>query len=212
MRDPRSSLPLDALNALQDGHVRYSYKGIPALKCPFDLALYALLIWNVKPRTIFEIGSNRGGSAIWLADKLRACAIDGHVWSFDVDRVADVSDALVTFRFGDAGRLGDVLRREELDALPRPFLVIEDSSHHRTHSLAVLDFFEPHMRPGEYVVVEDGIVTDLGLADGYDGGPGAAIAEFLGRHGASWEVDASYCDFFGRNVTWNPNGYLRKVG
>jgi len=69
MREPHTSLPKEILPALQTGHLKYSYKGIKTLKCPFDLTLYTLLLWNAKPRTIFEIGSFNGGSALWLADQ-----------------------------------------------------------------------------------------------------------------------------------------------
>ena len=205
-------MPPAALSTVQNGTMNYSYKGISTLKCPFDLALYSLLLWNLKPRTIIEIGSNKGGSAIWLADQLRAFAIDGHVWSYDLfPPVGGAEDPLVTFRFGDAGRLNDVVQHQELDQLPRPFLIIEDSSHERSHSLAVLNFFEPYMHVGEYILIEDGIVTDLGMADRFDGGPGAAIVEFLANHAQDWQIDTSYCDFFGENVTWNTNGYLKKI-
>ena len=66
------------------------------------------------------------------------------------------------------------------------------------------------MRPGEYFVVEDGSAADLGLAHKVNGGPLAAIHDFLGR-GAPFEIDRAYCDFYGRNVTWNVDGYLRRV-
>jgi cephalosporin hydroxylase len=48
----------------------------------------------------------------------------------------------------------------------------------------------------------------MGAAD--DGGPAKSIAEFLSRHG-DFEIDARYCDQYGRNVTGNPTGYLRKI-
>jgi O-methyltransferase len=211
MRNPHTSLPREALPALQDGHQRYSYKGIPTIKCPFDLALYSLLIWNLKPRTIFEIGSNRGGSALWLADQLRAFKIDGHVRSYDIAPVTEIKDSYITFSFGDAAKLDEVLSEDEIRELPRPFLVIEDSSHKRSHCLSVLKFFAPHFRPNEYIIIEDGIVTDLGIAEEFDGGPAAAIAEFLAEHQSDWEIDKLYCDFFGENVTWNINGYLKKL-
>jgi hypothetical protein len=28
--------------------------------------------------------------------------------------------------------------------------------------------------------------------------------------GRDYEIDAAYCDYYGQNVTGNPNGYLRK--
>ena len=204
-----TSLPACALPGLQQGHLSYRYKGIETLKCPFDLALYALLVWTVRPRTIFEIGSNKGGSAVWLADLLRSYGIDGHVQSFDLKGVSDIADDRVTFHVGDASALENTITPDFMEGLPRPFLVIEDSSHQRAHSLAVMSFFDQYLREGEYMIVEDAIVSDLGLADALDGGPGAAIAEFLAAHDA-WRIDRSYCDFFGPNVTWNVDGYLVK--
>ena len=210
-RAAKSSLPKHVVEELQKGHLNYSYKGISTLKCPFDLALYSLLIWNLKPKTIFEIGSNRGGSALWLADQLRAYGIDGRVWSYDLNPVTEVSDPLVTFCRGDAGKLEDILPDNVIGRLPRPFLVIEDSSHLKRHSRSVLEFFNKKMMPGEYIIVEDGIVIDLGIADDFEGGPALAIQEFMAENSKSWMIDPVYCDFFGYNVTWNINGYLKKI-
>ena len=47
--------------------------------------------------------------------------------------------------------------------------------------------------------------------DRYDGGPLRAIRDFLARSGGRFEVDRSLCDYFGHNVTWNVDGYLRRV-
>ncbi|MGB6324645.1 MAG: CmcI family methyltransferase, partial [Methylocella sp.] len=65
-----SDIPSSLLNSLQTGTMRYTYKGIPTSKNPFDLALYTRLLWDVKPRTLIEIGSCMGGSAIWFADQM----------------------------------------------------------------------------------------------------------------------------------------------
>jgi cephalosporin hydroxylase len=57
--------------------------------------------------------------------------------------------------------------------------------------------------------VEDSVATAMGYAHIYDGGPLRAIQEFLPAH-PEFEIDRSYCDFFGHNNTWNVNGYLRR--
>jgi cephalosporin hydroxylase len=49
------------------------------------------------------------------------------------------------------------------------------------------------------------------VADSYDGGPLRAIHEFLARTAPRYEIDRSLCDYFGPNVTWNVDGYLRRV-
>ncbi len=69
----------------------------------------------------------------------------------------------------------------------------------------------PSTFAGEYIVIEDGILSDMRVAALYDGGPLLAIEQFLERNGGRYEVDRNYCDYFGSNVTWNVNGYLRRL-
>jgi len=200
-----------AIHGIQKGTLAYSYKGIPTLKNPFDWALYPKLIWQIRPSTIIEIGSNRGGSALWLADTLRNFGIAGHVHSIDLNRVSDVEAPGVTFHQGDARNLAPTLTRAFMERLARPLLVIEDADHQAVTSLAVLEFFDAWLKPGEYIVIEDGIVTDMGQSKLYGGGPCAAIRQFLEKHSQDYVVDTQFCDWYGRNVTWNVNGFLRRV-
>ena len=81
----------------------------------------------------------------------------------------------------------------------------------RCINLAVLRFFHQWLRPGEYIIIEDGIITELGLAGEFGGGPEAALIAFLDEHASEYEIDARYCDFFRKNVTYAVNGYLRRL-
>jgi cephalosporin hydroxylase len=209
---PVSSLPLEALRFLQAGIMKYTYKGIPTLKSPLDLALYSKLLWETKPRTIIEIGSRFGGSAMWLADQARTFSLDAHVYSLDINLLEiPIEDPDISFRQADANDLDRYFSRAEVISLPHPLLVIEDSSHQASTTLSVLEHFRPVMEIGEFIVIEDGIVTSLGWADKFNGGPAEGVRLFIEKHGNSWMIDRTYCDFFGRNATWNPNGYLRRV-
>jgi cephalosporin hydroxylase len=76
-------------------------------------------------------------------------------------------------------------------------------------TLSVLNHVGPVLESGEYFVVEDSIITPMGYAHMYDGGPLRAIKEFLAAN-RDFEIDRNYCDFFGRNATWNLDGYLRR--
>src|SRR5215210_2165458 len=80
-RDWRTSIPRSMLATLQNAAHRYSYRGVPMQKNPFDVALYPLLLWQLKPRTIIEIGSKSGGSALWFGDMLDAFSLNGKVHS-----------------------------------------------------------------------------------------------------------------------------------
>lgn len=200
------------LHSVQRGLFGYSYRGIQTLKSPFDWALYPMLLWEVRPRTIIEIGSNRGGSALWLADTMRAFGIPAEIHSIDVSPVTGLSAPGLYFHRGDARCLDQCLSVEFMGSLPRPLLVIEDSDHQKDTVLAVLNFFDRWLLPGEYIIVEDGIVTQLGIADQFEGGPQAALALFLDQHAEDYEIDTRYCDFYGKNVTYAVNGYLRRRG
>ena len=202
------------LEAIQQGTMKYSYRGVPTYKNPFDLALYQLLLWELKPRSLIEIGSKHGGSAHWFADVLRAFEVDFRIHSIDVAPAPDREIPGVTFHRGDGRNLAATLPAAAMAALPRPLMVVDDADHDAATTLAILEFFDPWMRPGEYMIVEDGIVDDLFDADRVakmHGGPRAGVAQFLENCGARYEIDTRLCDFFGPNVTWNVNGYLRRI-
>ncbi|HVU38614.1 MAG TPA: CmcI family methyltransferase [Opitutales bacterium] len=206
-----SSLPRPTMTRIQQALHLYKYRGVFMLKSPFDMALYPALVWQLKPRTIFEIGSKSGGSGLWFGDMLDSFGLDGTVYSLDIVRVDAVSHPRVKFMEGDGRRLEGSLTKELLESLPRPWLVIEDADHAYETTLAVLRFFHPWLRPGEYIVVEDGIISDLNNDPACNSGPHRALKEFLPEHARDYEIDADYCDFFGYNLTWSSNGILKRL-
>jgi cephalosporin hydroxylase/predicted SAM-dependent methyltransferase len=208
----RSAIPHDALMSIQNALHNYSYKGISLLKNPFDFALYPKLIWELRPRTILEIGSNAGGSALWMGDLCDAFGLDCRIHSLDIVKVKDIKHRRVTFYEGDGRNLGLTWTEKFLAGLPRPWLVIEDADHSYETSSAALSFFDPLLTKEDVLVIEDGIISDLSqLAEGTSG-PHRALREFLGKRFIEWEIIADYCDFFGYNFTWASNGFLRKTG
>jgi len=210
LRPFTSDIPGSLLNSLQTGTMRYTYKGIPTLKNPFDLALYTRLLWDVKPRTLIEIGSYKGGSAIWFADQMRSMGIDGHIFSLDIIAVQDVSDPIVSFITSDS--LPSAMPPDWLNSLPRPMMVVEDSAHTFEHTVLVLQHFADIMQPQEYLIIEDAIVTPMGIDFDHalNGGPALAITQFLSVR-SDFVIDPELCDYFGFNVTYNVNGFLKKA-
>jgi cephalosporin hydroxylase len=209
-----SLLPLDFANEMQRGVLAYTYKGIPALKCPMDMALYLDVLWEVRPGTVIEFGSNRGGSALWLADMMQVMGLGkSRLLSLDVKPVTDLRDDRIEFRQCDTNNISDSLPDSLIASLPRPLLVIDDASHRYQQVLNVLEFLHRHTRLGDYIIVEDGIISVMNAEHlhNYEGGPFQAIHSFLARHPDVYAVDRKRCDFFGRNVTWNCDGYLRRV-
>lgn len=207
-----SSIPQPFLGRLQDSVHHYRYRDVQMVKSPFDMALYPLLLWNLKPRTIFEIGSKAGGSALWLADQIRSFGLDSKILSIDLIRVTDFEDPLITFLSGNGRDLATTLSNELLGELHRPWLVIEDADHTEKTSLAVLEFFHPLLIHGDRIIIEDGIMSDL-YPDAFpnnSSGPHKALKAFLRARPNDYEIDSNYCDFFGYNVTWSPNGILKR--
>ena len=210
----RGLIPGPLLDAMQQGTLRMSYRGVPCLKGPFDLALYMLLIQRLKPQTIVEIGTKYGGSALWFADMLTAHGMDqGHVISVDIEPLASFSDPRITFLRGNARALQEVLDVATIDALRRPLMVVDDGSHLYGDALAVLDFFHNHLTSVEYMVIEDGNLSQFSdpFYERYEDGPNQAVAAFLSQHPLEYVIDESICDHFGYNVTSNPNGWLRRL-
>jgi cephalosporin hydroxylase len=202
-----TEIPYDLLMKIQQGTMDYRYRGVPLLKNPFDLAIYPLLLERLQPRTLIEIGTHAGGGALWFADQAPAA----RVYSIDLQVPAGVTHPAVTFLQGDAHDLGSALSRSFLKSIARPLLVVEDSSHFARTTAAVLEFFDPWLRPGEYIVIEDGILTAMRAGEAYGGGPLRAIHQFLARNRRRYEIDRSLCDYFGPNMTWNVDGYLRRL-
>ncbi len=211
--DPRrpftSALEAAAWKDIQRGLFSQKYKGRKLALNPFDMANYLQLIGDMRPGCVVEVGSYEGGRAVWLADVMAALGLPPKIISIDLAPPKGIDTPGVTVLEGDALRLGNVLPEDVLDGLPRPLLVIEDSAHTREAASAVLEFFDPHLRPGDYIVIEDGVVqTMIGTAE--PAGVSRAVLTFLERRGDHYEIDTSICDRFGYNATYNPNGWLRR--
>ncbi len=198
--------------AIQRGTMNYSYKGIRTLKCPFDLSIYQDVIWNLKPATIIEFGTFKGGSALWLADMLQIYGLgDTKLITLDMTVPENLNDARIEFRRCDVSDISPALPDEFMAQLKHPILVIDDASHHARHVLNVMEFFHRHSIIGDYLIVEDGVLS-LFMDDApFEGGPLKAIHDFLKRYPSAYEIDRARCDTFGRNVTWNPDGYIKRI-
>jgi cephalosporin hydroxylase len=197
-------------DAIQDGTLACRYRGRRFLKSPFDQALYGQLMERLRPQTVIEVGVFDGGSALWFADSLRARGINPTIVGVERAELPDVSDPALRLLQGDALDLGRTLTNELLATLPHPWMIIEDSAHVYETSLATLEFFAPRMSAGDYIVVEDGIIRSL-PGEYYaklNDGPNRAVDDFLSKNPGVFEIDADLCDFFGYNVTYNPNGWL----
>jgi len=194
------------LKTIYNGHFNVMYRGIPMLRVPFDYVMYQMIICAVEPDLVIEIGTNFGGTTLYLADLMDTLG-HGAIHSIDINSNAPelVRNHPRIKLFGNGWEGYDI--REAAGF--KKILIIDDASHMYEDVLGALEKFSPLVSPDSYYIVEDGIVNEVGLEEQYHGGPLRAIREFLPTH-PEFKTDRSYCDFFGVNATWNVNGYLKK--
>lgn len=196
------------IKSLYEGHHKISYRGIKALKSPFDYVIYQMLIWELKPDLIIEVGTNKGGTALYFADLLDKLG-KGEVHTIDI--IKGQSDLLLNSNsriklFTEGYKEYDL----EMTRNFKNILVIEDSSHRYEDTLAVMEKFSTVVTKNSYLIIEDGIITELGMEKEYNGGPLKAINEFLSIN-TNFVIDRKWCDLFGINATFNVNGFLKKL-
>jgi cephalosporin hydroxylase len=211
MRDFKTPFGPELLSQIQAGTKRYTYKGLRCLKSPFDLAIYAKLLWDLRPGALIELGTLEGGSALWFADILTSYGLPASVLSIDAAQKARFADPRITFLSGNVLALEATLPQSFLDNLRHPWAVVDDSAHTYEVALATLTFFGDRMKPGDVLVIEDGSIDDLGRSAEFNGGPNRAVRTYFEQHPSHFSVLSDYCDMFGKNATYNPNGYLVKL-
>ena len=196
-----------SVKSIDEGHHKVSYRGVKAVRCPFDYVMYQMILTEVKPDLVIEIGTRKGGGAYYIADLLETLG-KGIVHTIDIlDEVEPVVKNHERIKFFFNGWEGYDM---ELAKKYKQILIIEDASHLYEDTLGALKKFHEIVPLGSYYIVEDGIINDLGLEMKYNGGPIKAIREFLQSH-PEYIVDRRWCDMFGTNATFNVNGYLKKI-
>jgi len=196
-----------SLEGLERGHHKMTYRGVPCIKCPFDYVMYQMIINEIKPDLIIEIGTNHGGSAYYMADLLEVIG-KGKIHTIDIDdRSHQEAKAHHRIQFFHQGWENYDL---SLAAGYEKVLVIEDASHEYKNTLDAIEKFAPLVTVGSYLIVEDGILDDLGWTEEYNGGPVKAINEFLPGH-PEYMLDETWLNMFGESATFNTLGYLKKI-
>jgi len=195
------------VKTLEVGHHKLLYKNVPIIKCPFDYLIYQMIIFEVKPDLIIEIGTNRGGSSLYFADLLDLVG-HGVIHTIDIEDIrheeAKNHERIIFFLNGFEGY--DLKNAIEFENI----LIIEDGSHIYKDVKSTLEKFQSIVALNSYFIIEDGIVDKLNCKSLYSGGPNKAIKEFI-QDNKSYIIDRKWCDLFGVNATFNTNGFLKKV-
>lgn len=173
-----------------------TWKGSPLFKSVFDFAVLPMLLWELRPGSVFEIGSGTGASARWIADLIRIFGLKAQVYSADIAPVAESYEG-VHFLAGDCRSPSTLFGADLLRSAPRPYLVLEDAHVNVREVCSHIDQF---LFRGDYLFIEDCLSKE------------DDIKAFLGDRPQSYLVDTHYTDFFGRNATSAINSIFVKRG
>lgn len=171
-----------------------TWKGLPTMRTAWDLALSVMMLEELKPRTIIEMGTAFGGSAVWLADMQRAQGLPARVVTVDINP-PKVSAEGVSFLQGDLFAVDKALPESLLRELPHPFLVIEDA---HVNTRGILEYLDTFLQPADYLIIEDVEAEQ-------------ALGPFLLSRPGRYTVDARYTDYFGHNATCAKDQILRRM-
>ena len=169
----------------------FHWRGIPCFKTVHDLAIYPMLVQELRPATIIELGSGVGGSALFFADLCTAMGLATRIISID-QQASEVSDPRIEFIRADCAQwLADAASAQL--SLPRPCLVIEDFHGDLSGFFGPIDAL---LEAGDYLVVEDSLQKQKEIE--------RCVAD------RPYLIDTKYTDFFGMNCTSAMNSILRK--
>jgi cephalosporin hydroxylase len=196
------------LKSIESGHLNTKYRDITMHKSPFDITIYQMIVNEVKPDLIIEIGTFKGGGALYFADLLNIIG-KGEVHTINI--IEDVDDLQVINnprikRFTEGYQNYDINLARGFEKV----LVIDDGSHRSQEVLDAFNKFKSVVTHGSYYIIEDGVLSDLGYDSTYDGGPLKVMGEIIDNN-KDFTVDRKWCDFYGKNATFNPNGYLKRT-
>jgi cephalosporin hydroxylase len=171
----------------------FRWHGVPCFKTVYDIAIYSMLIDELRPGTIIELGSGTGGSALLYADLCAGTGLTTEIISIDT-AMPKISDSRIAFIQADCASWLEATAKSNRE-LQRPCLVVEDFHGDLAGFFSNLDSI---LEAGDYLVIED------------SSGKQNRIAELIADR--PYLVDAKYTDFFGINCTSAINSIFIKNG
>ena len=137
---------------------RCHWKGTRMLKYPPTQAAYHDLLWELRPRTIIELGVYAGGSLVWFRDLTMLMGLDCQVIGVDIDlsvsQIPPDEMSNITLHEGDSTAPETL---ELLRGAAHPLIMIDDA-HFSTFNImkwAVDNLLEK----GDYFIIEDMLPT-----------------------------------------------------
>ncbi|MCM3268657.1 CmcI family methyltransferase [Paenibacillus elgii] len=176
----------------QGTHNCFQWRGRPLFKSSQDMSIYTMLLNDLRPSTIIEIGST-SSSLSWWKDMVKILGIKTTI--LGVDRIKPFyEDRDIDFIQADVNKINDTLLIKEntFSKYSHPWLIIEDV---HINTLGVLKLMSGLMCSGDYLVIEDSMSKQEDIKK---------WAEVRNN----FVVDTYYTDFFGINATSAVNSII----
>lgn len=167
--------------------------GVWIEKNPLDMIILQEIIFEKRPDVIIECGTYKGGSAYYMAHLMDLMNINGKIITIDRDVYERPTHPKIEYIHADC-------LTAEIPKGGTKTMVILDCDHSANHVYAELEKFSKYVTPGQYLIVEDTVVSDKA------NGPAGAVQRFLSSN-KNFRVDKSREKY---GVTCNPGGYLLK--
>lgn len=133
----------------------YHWRGLRLLKEPATLTAYHDLLWELRPRTIVELGVYSGASLVWFRDLTKLIGIDCQVIGIDrnLGRCQIPPSEMSNIKLHEADCSAVEAIEPHLTAVRHPLILIDDA-HANTFNImrwAVDQLLEE----GDYFIIED---------------------------------------------------------
>lgn len=191
------------------------YMGIRVMKSVSDLWNYQEILFDLKPRLVIEFGTFEGGSALFFADVLsripRHVGPEAHVISVDINhdetdqrvKLDDRIDLITASSISAEVRTQISMARE---ACHGPCFAILDSDHRCEHVYAEMMLMRDILKPGDWLIVEDGNINGHPVQPEVHPGPWEAIKQYELMYPEDYIQDRTRESKFG--FTFAPEGFL----
>ncbi len=181
--------------------------GTPIWQNVLDLWTIQETIAELKPALLIEVGTNRGGSALFYAHLMDLLGT-GRLLTIDIERLHQLDHPRIEFLLGSSTDPSVVAKvKAAAEAADGPVMVILDGDHSESHVAQELELYAPLVTSGSWLLSQDGVIDQLGLFADSRPGPLAANRGFLAKH-PEFEHDRD------RNerlmLTHHPYGWLRR--
>jgi cephalosporin hydroxylase len=186
-----------------------TWLGRPIWQNPTDAWLLQQTIVDRKVDLVVECGTNRGGSAFFMASLFDLLG-RGHVVTADIASLTEFSHPRITFITGSstAPETAERIRAEIDQRKPEEVMVLLDSDHSAAHVRRECELYADLVPVGGYLVVQDGCIDELPRFRSHRPGPLVGLRQFLADDGR-FEVDHERSSRY--LVGQSPSGYLRRI-